>query len=51
MDKFFVILEEEFNLIISQKNGWGKNEVMTAFHKAFAIAVSKYAGMMGINLT
>ena len=40
----------EFERLIGSKTGWGKNEIIQAFHKAFAIGTVKYAASKGISL-
>lgn len=44
-------LREEFEKEISQKTGWGKNEIMVAFDKAAVRAMIRFAKDKGIELT
>lgn len=50
MDKLVEYIREEFEKILQQKTGWGRNEVMTAFDKAWIIGMSRYAREKGISL-
>lgn len=51
MDEFLKLLENEFKALLDAKTGWGKNEVMDLFYKAFARATAMYARQKGIDLT
>jgi len=44
------LIREEFEKEISQKTGWGKNEIMVAFDKACSRALYRLAAARGISL-
>lgn len=48
---FYDILREEFVKELAAKTGWGRVEVMTAFDKACARAMYRWAQMQGVNVT
>jgi len=50
MDEFIKILREKFEDQLSNKTGWGRNEVMIAFDKACIGAIITYATKKNINL-
>lgn len=45
-----VYVREEFEKLIGQKTGWGKNEVMMLFDKAWIFGMARYAREKGISL-
>jgi hypothetical protein len=40
--KYMQLQDEEFELLLEQKTGWGKNEVFIAYQKACLFALSRY---------
>lgn len=44
------LVREEFEKLLKEKTGWGRNEVMTAFDKAWIFGMAKYAREKGISL-
>jgi hypothetical protein len=51
MDKLLLYVREEFEKIIKTKTGWGKNEIMMAFDKAWVFGMARYAREIGVDLT
>ncbi len=50
MDKLLVYVREEFEKLLSTKTGWGRNEVMMLFDKAWVFGMARYAREKGIPL-
>ena len=50
MDRLFNLVHEEFEKLLQQKTGWGRNEIMVAFNKAWIIGMSRYAREKGVSL-
>jgi hypothetical protein len=50
MDKLMEYVREEFERLLSTKTGWGRNEVMAAFDKAWIFGMARYAREKGISL-
>lgn len=50
MDRLMLLVREEFEKLIGTKTGWGKNEVMMLFDKAWIIGMSRFAREKGISL-
>lgn len=44
------IFREEFEKMIAQKTGWGKNEIMVVFDRASVQALIRYARQQGVVL-
>lgn len=50
MDKLLFFVRDEFEKILSQKTGWGRNEIMAAFDKAWVFGIARYAKEKGISI-
>lgn len=50
MDKLLEYVGQEFEKLLSPKTNWGRNEVMSAFYKAWVIGMARYAREKGVNL-
>ena len=50
MDKLLVYVREELVKILQEKTGWGRNEVLSAFDKAWAHGLARYAREKGVQL-
>lgn len=50
MDELMELVRAEFEKYLQAKTGWGRNEIMAAFDKAWVLGMAKYARKKGIVL-